>query len=209
MTRGYHLRKECIRKSLRKIVLVCEGKKTERKYFQGLKTRNSGVDIQPIHGKCTDPKSIVRFAEERISKWGVDFDDGDCVFCVYDVDENSDSILNDTYQHACTKNIEIILSNPCFEIWFLLHFKEVISPLTRQEVYQELKKFVSDYEKNKQMIVILRGNQVSAIERAKKLNIIHSKSNISLMSGASNPSTQVFHVLEHIDTLSQRNILRN
>lgn len=76
--KGYHSRKERIRKPKRIVIIVCEGKKTEITYFNRFKTRNSGVHIDTVHGKCTDPKNIVDFAEERMTnKWSIDFDEGD------------------------------------------------------------------------------------------------------------------------------------
>jgi hypothetical protein len=205
MSEGYSPRKERIRKPLRKIVIVCEGKETEINYFEGLKTRNSGVDIIPVHGKCTDPKNIVLFAEERMDyKWSIDLDEGDCVCCVYDVDENVDSVLKDTYEHATAKKIKIVMSNPCFELWFLLHYADVFSPHSRQEIIEKLKKFVPDYEKNKTMNSLLQDKQSDAIKRAKNLNGMHQKNGKNLVSRDSNPSTQVFEIIEHISNLIQR-----
>jgi len=149
MSKGYRRRKRNTRKPERKVIIVCEGAKTEKNYFNGLKTRNSGVEIVPVSSKYTDPKNIVRFAEERIRKWGIDFDEGDGVWCVFDVDENTDQILKDTHEHAETKNIKIALSNPCFELWFLLHYKRVLSQISREDASTELKTFIKDYQKNK------------------------------------------------------------
>jgi len=78
--------------------LFAKEKKTERKYFEGFRTRNSGVDVRTYHGKCTDPKSIVEFAEENMkNQWAVDLDEGDAVWCVFDVDENTDSVLKQAH----------------------------------------------------------------------------------------------------------------
>ena len=92
MDLGYKSRKKGNRKPLRKVIIVCEGKKTEVNYLNGFKTRGSGVDIIPIYGKCTDPKSIVTYAEERMCKWDVDLSEGDGVWCAFDVDENTRGI---------------------------------------------------------------------------------------------------------------------
>ena len=207
MDKGYHSRREGIRKPQRTIIIVCEGKETEIIYFNGFKMRNSGVDIVPMHGKCTDPKSIVAFAEERMSKWSLDFDEGDGLWCVFDVDENTNSILKDTFEHAKTKNIQIALSNPCFELWFLLHYKQITSSITRQEAKSELKEFIRDYEKNKNINHLLKDKLSTAIDNAKKLSKVHEKDSTSLISRESNPSTQVFKLIEFIHELVEENKL--
>ncbi len=208
MGKGYRSRKRGHRKPRRKVIIVCEGKKTEINYFNGLKTRNSGVEIIATYGKCTDPKSIIKYAEERMkSKWSIDFDEGDGVWCAFDVDQNDDSTLKDTYEHAKTKNIQIALSNPCFEIWFLLHYKQIFSQITRQDTEKELKTFIKNYEKNQKINDILKEKLSHAINNAKKLNIIHETNSIPLFTRESNPSTQVFKLIEFIQQLIKKNKL--
>lgn len=205
MGKGYQSRKENIKAPKKKILIVCEGKKTERLYFDGFKTRNSGVEILTPHGKCTNPKNIVDFAEYEMKKESIDFDEGDSVWCVFDVDENSNSVLKDTSDHAKKLKIKIALSNPCFELWYLLHYKQHSSEIFRDDVIKELKMFIKDYEKNKSFNHILQSNQQVAIERTKKLNALHEKNKHLLFSRESNPSSQVFQLVEYIKYLTEEN----
>ena len=205
MGKGYLSRKEKFRKPRRKVVIVCEGKKTEINYFNGLKTRDSGVEIIPVHGG-TKPKHIVEYAEERMNnKWCIDFEEGDGIWCAFDVDDNTNSDIKNTYEHAKTKNIQIALSNPCFELWFLLHYKKIFSQISRKEVRGELKKFIPDYEKNKKINHLLKEKLSNAISGAKKLNEGHQKNRKELISIDSNPSTQVFELIEFIQQLIEKN----
>lgn len=206
MGRGYRFRKEGTRKPRTKIIIVCEGKETEINYFNGFKTRNSGVDIIPLHGKCTDPKNIVLFAEEGMKfKWSVDLIEGDSIWCVFDVDENKSHTIKDTYNYAKARNIKIALSNPSFELWFLLHYKDIFSPITRQEVIRELKTFIPDYDKTKKVNDLLFIKLNNAIARSKKLNLKHIKDQNELFSTESNPSSQVFELIEFIQKLIEKN----
>ena len=205
MGKGYQSRRERFRKPRKKVVIVCEGEKTEINYFNGLKTRDSGVDIIPVPGG-THPKHIVKYAEERMnSKWSIDFEEGDCIWCAFDVDENTNQDIKDAHEHAKTKNIQIALSNPCFEIWFLLHYKQIFSQISRQDVVKELKKFISDYIKNQPINHLLKGKQDTAIAHAKKLNQIHQNKKTELISRESNPSTQVFDLIEFIQKITEMN----
>jgi len=206
MDKGYNSRKEGIRKPTRKVVIVCEGSKTEINYFNGFKVRGSNVDIIPLYGKCTDPKSIVTFAEERMNcKWSIDLDEGDGIWCAFDVDQNTKQIIKDTCDHAKAKKIKIALSNPSFELWFLLHYKDILAPITRQDAIIELKKYITDYDKNKKINDILLDKLSDAIKRAKLLNKKHQKDNVELCTVESNPSTQVFELIEFIQKLIGEN----
>lgn len=199
MGRGYRSRREGNRKPKRKVVIVCEGEKTEINYFNGFKTRGSGVEIIPVHGKCVDPKSIVDFAEERKeSRWDIDPSKGDGLWCVFDVDENTNHVLKNASDHAKTEDIQIALSNPCIELWFLLHYKPIWSQLSRHEVKSVLKTFIRDYEKNKTINHLLEDKLGKAIDNAKKLNKTHGREGIELVSRESNPSSQVFQLIEFI-----------
>ena len=42
---------------------------------------------------------------------------------------------------------QAIPSVPCFEIWLLLHFEDVLAPMHRTEVYHRLKAYLPDYDK--------------------------------------------------------------
>jgi len=205
MGKGYRSRREKFRKPRRKVIIVCEGEKTEINYFNGLRTRNSGVEIISVHGG-THPKHIVKYAEERMGmKWSIDFDEGDGVWCAFDVDENTNSDIKDTYEHAKTKNIQIALSNPCFELWFLLHYKQIFSQISRQDTVKELKTFIKDYEKNEKINHLLKDKLFTAISSAEKLNEIHQKKGVELISRDSNPSTQVFKLVKFIQQLVEKN----
>ena len=46
----------------------------------------------------------------------------DAVWCVFDVDEHPQ--IADARQMARANGIELAISNPCFELWLLLHFRD-------------------------------------------------------------------------------------
>lgn len=208
--KGYRPRRENIKKSLKSIVIVCEGEKTETQYFHGFKKRNSGVNIVPLHGKCTDPKSIVDFAKEQIGKKDLNFDEGDSLWCVFDVDENTDEMIDRAVKLANKHNIQIALSNPCIEFWFLLHYDGTYNPtLTRDEACNKLKDHINNYDKSYPKIYsVLKDKLPTAIKNAKKLNKTHENESIQLLSTKSVPSSQVFKLVESIQELIEKNKIR-
>ncbi|ODS35603.1 MAG: hypothetical protein A7316_03540 [Candidatus Altiarchaeales archaeon WOR_SM1_86-2] len=192
-------------KPRRFVVIVCEGAKTETQYFNGFNERNSGVKIVPLYENCNGPKSIVESAEKQIDKYDLNLDEGDGLWCAFDVDENTNDMIAYAVKIADENNIRIALSNPCIELWFLLHYPWSYNwTLTRKEAFKELKGFIKDYDKNyPEIYSMLKDKLPTAIENAKKLDRIHEKNNIKLISVESTPSSQVFKLIESIQELKR------
>jgi len=150
--KGYRSRQPPTRKPLKHIIIVCEGEKTETQYFNGFKERKSGVEIEPIFEKCTDPKNIVEHAKKQIDKHDLNFEEGDGIWCAFDVDKidrNKIEMIKYAVEFADKNNILIALSNPCIELWFLLHYEWINNhALTRDEAFYKLKEHIKDYDKN-------------------------------------------------------------
>lgn len=202
---AYKKRRKGIRKQRRIMVIVCEGKKTEMNYFKGFKTRYSNLNIIPLHGKCTDPKNIVWFAKEQIKEYRLKLNQGDGLWCAFDVDDSTDEEIKIAKDNANKYNIIVALSNPSLELWYLLHFENILSNITRHEVEERLKNFIPDYTKSKIINHILENKLIIAIDRAKKLNEKHENDEIQLFSRLSNPSSQVFQLIEFIKKITEKN----
>ncbi|HDH08644.1 MAG TPA: RloB domain-containing protein [Gammaproteobacteria bacterium] len=119
-------RRKARRKPYDKVLIVCEGGKTEPNYFEELKDYyelpSANVEIT---GKCgSSPMSVVTHARTLYREARKAGDAFDKVFCVFDKD------VHDGYGRALDILAEIkpegefvaIPSVPCFEYWLLLHF---------------------------------------------------------------------------------------
>ena len=194
-------RKRNVREPKKIILIVCEGE-TEKKYFNTFRTRyrNNNIKIHTDFILQNDPINLIKFTKTKRSLVK-DFDanEKDCAWCVFDVDNNTDKVLKKVNDFAKKANIEIALSNPCIELWFLLHYKEVHSQISVQDILSKLKEFIPNYKKGKIDYTILSKNTQKAISNAKKLNETHEKNKINLITTKSNPSTQVFKLIESID----------
>lgn len=200
---GYKRRKLRGKISRKVFVIVCEGEKTERIYFNRYKTRYSNLRIETPNSRCTDPINLAKFSREQIKKEALDLKNGDAVWCVFDCDENT----NEDLSQACRiagKDIKICLSNPNFELWFLLHFSSVVFKVTRSEVIEKLREHIPVYEKNKDFFDLLLGNRPTAIENAKKLIKMHETTGVKLISLESNPSTQVQNIVKEILRITEK-----
>ncbi|WP_159991607.1 RloB family protein [Pelistega ratti] len=110
------------------ILIVCEDKKTEPLYFNNLRKVEdlSSVNISIISGDGTDPISVVDTAIEKLEeqKKYLAFDK---VYCVIDRDKHHhfEQAINKAKEH----NIDLIISYPSFEYWYICHFVLSRSPI--------------------------------------------------------------------------------
>lgn len=193
-------------------LIVCEDEKTEPEYFNKYKSQipEESIYLKSV-GTGRDPKGVVeRAIEEKIileeiSKRQVD--ETWVVFDKDDADENETKTrnFNSAFRTANFENIRVAYSNEVFELWLLLHLKDINSSkkLPRSEIYEILQsqirktKKYSDYiyehrkPKSKTIEIIFEiGNVNLAIKRAQKL--LEKQKNIEPINA--NPSTKV-HLL--------------
>lgn len=191
----YSRRKHGQRPTRNKMLIICEGDKTEPMYFENYRTPQNNLDVIPIPSSRKDVGSIVEFAKKKMQD--LDIKGGDSIWCVYDCDENTDDRISTAYRNA-GKSINICLSNPSFELWFLLHFSYIDSSLQNDGLIGLLKRHVPDYSKNNDCYQILGPLTDTAIKNSKKLEKLHIDNGTELNSTKSNPSTQVYKIIEVI-----------
>ncbi|MFZ3059986.1 MAG: RloB family protein [Candidatus Methanoperedens sp.] len=180
-------------------VIVCEGKVTERIYFDKYRTvlRDSNIKIETPKPKCTDPVNLTKFAIEQIKKGRYNIKTGDTIWCVFDCDENTNEKISKA-QEIAGKNVLLCLSNPSFELWYLLHFTHISHKIFRDEAMTKLKEFMPKYEKNIDVYETLIDKREQAIKNAKQLIEMHKNAGIELLCVESNPSTQVSVIVEEL-----------
>jgi hypothetical protein len=155
--RGKIERKGRRRNTFDRILIVCEGKKTEPNYFEGLRTflRLSSANITAIpSGDGPQPMKVVDFARDYCrdtnNRW-------EKVFCVFDEDDHPDfekAIRSAAERDGKLKNDQgekirfyAIPSSPCFELWLALHFEAVSSRFSCHEMLDKVKRLIPGYEK--------------------------------------------------------------
>lgn len=161
------------RKERPTILIGLEGKgESEKKYFQALnqKYRNH-YNIRFATGNETDPIGIVKNVEDSIRNMGLDTKNGDLFFCVIDADYDSskESVINKAKHRAKDKGIKVIISNPCFELWLLLHFTKTTKLMNSIEVERELKTYLSRYKKGQLDFSKFESKIDEAVKRAKEI----------------------------------------
>ncbi|EGQ9220379.1 RloB family protein [Vibrio parahaemolyticus] len=77
---------------------------------------------------CSSPESVVNYASEYIKEHHPEVDKGhDKVFVLVDKDRWQDKNLSTASTLCRQKGYDLIVSNPAFEVWLLLHFVDISS----------------------------------------------------------------------------------
>jgi len=157
-------RKKASRASYDRFLIVSEGSKTEPHYFEELRAyfRLHTANIQIMPGRFgTDPLNVVNYAEHLFKNGDENIQISprsfERVYALFDRDEHA------TYHNALAKaasldkklrndlkttiRFQALPSIPCFELWLLLHFEDIIDPIDRHEALRRLKIRIPGYEK--------------------------------------------------------------
>lgn len=187
------------RKQKSKIVIAVEGtNKTERLYFNNFDDGKKPYSIVVAKGNTTDPVSMVKRLAEEIKRLGVDLDDGDEAFCIFDtdIDLKKNEAIQKAIKYADKNKIKIITSSPSIELWFYLHYKYTTASMTNTEVIKRLKEYFPKYEKNYDIYQEICDNTDIAVQRAKKLEKYHIDNKKKIGMVETNPNTEIYKVIE-------------
>ena len=179
------------------ILFGLEGKnKTEKQYFSNFKQIQDKYLIRWASGNATDPVGIVENIKKDILQKNLKA--GDRAFAVFDIDIDplKEDVVEKARNLAKEHNIELITSNPCFEVWFVLHFEDsTASYNSSKDVINKLRTYITGYKKSDDVFKVLQGRMKAAILRAKKLRAYH-KNNKTCKLSEQNPVTGVDQVVE-------------
>ena len=168
-----------------RILIYCEGEKTERNYFEEIRILarlpSSRLLVRP-HRSGTEPRQIVDDAEAEFLK-GRAFEK---IYAVFDRDQHrtyGDAIaraeaLNGKYKNdeRVAVSFEAIVSVPCFELWLLLHFIDVTAPMLPAEALVRLTHRLPTYDKgNADSYAATKERLPAASRRARALKAENSR----------------------------------
>jgi hypothetical protein len=191
------------------MLICCEGQVTECSYLNGLKAelRIRLVHIEVVPGP-SNPKTLVDFAIEKkqraerdADRQGDDNVKYDEVWCVFDIDAHE--YVQEAKQTAAANNIELAISNPCFELWLLLHFQEQRAHIERHHVQSACRGHMPEYVKEVPFELVFHHHQ-EAVGRAVALD----KWQNSQGRPGGNPSTGVHRLTERIMQLGREEQLK-
>jgi hypothetical protein len=164
--------------------VFCEGE-TEETYIKHLRSLyRLPIEIDPkIAGNRITAQYIANYKKHRT------IHPKDKTFLIYDSDV--EPVLEKLKK---IKNVDLLCSNPCFELWYLLHFVNQNAALTSGECISKLVNNVRQYQKgnlDEKLKEKLDKNKINAITRAKSL------------SDFTNPSTSIYKFVEELDKITK------
>lgn len=181
------------------IYIVCEGQnQTERKYFNHFKDRYAPYNLFVENGGSTDILNMAKKANAIFADKQLDVALGDKVYCLVDLDLDKDKY--DKYVKAKNryKNIELIPSNPCFEIWLMYYFTKNPRVLrSSQKVKDAMAKYIPGYTESMDVIAVanLLDKHLIAINNAEAKN---SNFDEDMKEIDKNPYTEVATVVTEL-----------
>lgn len=193
----------------KRILIVCEGAKTEPNYFEELRRY---LKLNLIHVKIANrggaPASVVGKAfqlvhdqkqaktdDKKVAEPGFD-----AVWCVFDVEcPHLNPTFNQAVQTADQHNFLLAISNPAFEFWYILHYEYTTRAYANGgEVKDHIRRYIPGYTESMPVFNRLIESTDIAYQRAKKLAGNHPQVGIRFP----NPSTSVFLLVKELVDMS-------
>jgi len=181
------------------ILVVSEGEVTEPEYLHGLRRacRNPRVTIKVAeeHGV---PMTLVRTAKKykdeargKANREGDEYLAYDSVWCIFDIDNHP--AVGEASSMAWDNGIFLAISNPCVELWLLLHFTDNPGMQHRDAITERLKRHVPNYDKHVDYATYSAGYS-QAVTRARKMD----QDATEAQEPHRNPTTGVYELTELI-----------
>ena len=171
------------------IIIAAEGEKTEETYFNGLAasySMPSRVHVEVLNRPYggTDPEKVLRALDDFRREYSLRAN-RDELWMVIDLDRWEEKMLSEVATLCDQKKYGYAVSNPCFELWLLLHLKPLEEYDTetlqkfkekrkvkekRHPLKVELSKLLGSYNESNLDTSNFLGNVEKAIEHAKGLD---------------------------------------
>lgn len=190
------------------ILIVCEGTKTEPNYFEALALakENQGVIVYDLEimGLGRGTKAVVKKAidlKQNNSNY-------DRVWAVFDKDVFPAKDFNQAIKLGKNEKVEVAWSNEAFELWYLYHFQNITTGVSRKDYedkisaavnaspkykskkkYKYVKKDPSNYE-----IMTTYGSMESALRYAEAKHVEYTDSRYA----THNPCTTVYRLVRQL-----------
>ena len=167
------------------ILVVCEGE-TEATYVDFLRQNyRSPIKIVPrVSGHDVNKRKLDEFRKSlKLSS-----NDDIKTFLMYDLD------VQGVYEKLSSLDAVLLLSNPCIELWFLLHSKDQRAELTVPECIKRLQS--SDQVWNDYRKPLLSSKQRELLWNNRAIAVIRAKS----LTDFENPSSTIYKLIEILDS---------
>jgi hypothetical protein len=196
-------RKVAVRQPRKTFVIFCEGERTEPEYLQALKRKPSvrdvaAVDIRVETGRGGAPLTLVSLAADARSRAISEEAEIDEFWCVFDVEwPVNHPNLKEAIDQARYNEIGLAVSNPSFELWLILHFKDQNRWLNNDQADKLRKRLDGSRDKGLDAEKYMTFTSEAA-RRAAKLDERHSRDGSPFPNN--NPSSGMYRLLAAVES---------
>lgn len=181
------------------LLYAAEGdNKTETIYLNNFRG-NSKLKIIKADGNDTDPVKMMVQLQEQAIELDLSTENDDQAFCLIDAD--TDTVKQPQIDAAVSKQselVKVIISAPCFEEWFLCHYRYSTGYLTSAQAIKDLGTHCKSYRKTLNIFPEISEFTETAIQHAIRLEEYHDHQGHRKNSIERNPSTEMYKVVEFI-----------
>jgi len=191
-----------MREERERILIVCEGTKTEPNYFEAFKQDLLPNVVQlDICGEGANTLSLVARAQDIRDSEAKGEHPFDQAWVVFDRDSFDPDDFDNAIHMANAAGMRCAWSNEAFELWYILHFEYRNTGMSRTEYQSKLTGMLGEpYRKNAPNMyrkLMKRGNQVQATAWAETLHKSFKASDTP--SSRCNPCTTVFELVRELN----------
>jgi len=185
------------------LVIVCEGANTEPAYFKDCATHYgagtvrlklitaAGVPLTLVKGAIQERQNLIN----QRKRYKDSFDSCFRVWAVFDRDDHPN--VAEALALAECFGIDVAFSNPCFELWPVLHLVDFGAQMGRHALQAYLKTLMPTYDHQDRALIdfgLIKDRFVDAYVRALKHNLAREEE----QGAFGNPSTTVCTLVRKI-----------
>ena len=198
-------RKSKPRRCAKKMLLLVEGA-SEETYFCYFRGRSPDLKVIPVEVKRSSLGQMLEECRYRVKDYEIE-GVKDKVAMVFDVDCFAADDIEASSCQASEQGIDLYASNPSFEYWLILHFKDFNKYATEKETRDELSVLLGrKYSKSEGISSVITDQKINeAIIRASKIIPLDKANPVTCKKYL--PSTTVHSLVNEIlETINEKNL---
>ena len=191
------------RTTRRTLLVFCEGERTEPEYLHALKREPAVRQVASVDIRVNEetagsaPMTLVMAAVNARARSSDEEGEVDEVWCLFDVEwPKNHPKLREAVARAEDNGVHVAVSNPCFELWLMLHFVEHTASLTTADATRLRRKYDGSSDKGLDGATYMP-RRADAARRARSLAKRHLSGGTAFPRD--NPSCGMYKFLDAIE----------
>lgn len=185
------------------ITAWCEGSKSEPEYLEALRALPEVRSVAAVDIRIEDvrngavPLTLVEHAVAARKRARRERGEIDEFWCLFDVEwPKHHPNLTQALQLAASNSINVAISNPCFEVWLVLHFASCAKPLSNAEARRLRRQHDAKAVGKGLDGTLYMPRRSVAVDAARRLDEMHMKNGTAFPHD--NPSSGMYRLLDAV-----------